>query len=99
MPQSSPRDYEIPGDWQLAAGSTWLVPRDFNIDHPNVNHWLFDLGDWRLYSALGPAKENSPDFFRCSAAEVVSWLNDNSVQALIESFHDDTEWVVAFGSA
>jgi hypothetical protein len=96
MTQAPPREYEVPGNWQPAAKATWLVPGDLNLDHPIVKHWLFTLGDWRLYSAPGPAQSKWPDAFRCSAAELVAWMSAQAVAALIESFHDDTDWVVAF---
>jgi hypothetical protein len=92
-----PKDYEVPGNWHPAAEAMWLVPSDFDLDDPVVKHWL-DLGDWSFYSAPGPAVEKSPDVFRCSAAELLGWMSASSVQALIESFHDDTDWVVALGT-
>jgi len=90
-----PKDEEIPGHWQSAGKATWLVPLDFNPHHPAVKHWLFDLGDWSLYRAARPVESRSPDVFRCSAAAPLDWMNANAVRALIESFHDDTNWVVA----
>ena len=94
-PPEPPHEYKIPGDWQPAGKTTWLVPADFDPDHPAVRHWLFALGDWRLYQAAGPVEAKSPDVFRCDAAELLAWMNDQAVEALIESFHDDTDWVVA----
>ncbi len=83
----------------LAGEATWIVPPDFSLDDPVIRHWLFDLGDWRFYIAPGPVAGKSPDVFRCSAAELLAWMSANSVLALIESFHDDTAWVVALGTA
>jgi hypothetical protein len=88
----------IPGNWQPAGRATWLVPPDFNPDHPAAAYWLFSLGNWTFYTAPTPA-ENMPDVFRCSASELLAWMNARSVQALIDSFHDDTDWVVALGAA
>jgi hypothetical protein len=95
MPPGPPEEYEIPGHWQPAGNGTWLVPPDFKLDDPAVKYWLFTLGDWRLYCAPAPVERKSPDAFRCRAAELLAWMESNAVQALIESFHDDTEWVVA----
>jgi hypothetical protein len=98
MPPGSPTEYEVPGCWQPAGAATWLVPADFDPGHPAVQYWLFALGDWRLYRAPRVAEERSPDLFRCGAAELLAWMDAHAVQALIESFHDDTEWVVALGT-
>jgi hypothetical protein len=92
-----PEQYDIPGNWQPAGKATWLVPPDFNLDHPAVGYWLFHLGNWTFYRAPAPA-ENLPDAFRCSASELLAWMSARSVQALIDSFHDDTDWVVALGA-
>jgi hypothetical protein len=94
-----PGEYEVPGRWQPAGEATWLVPVDFNPDHPAVKTLLFVLGDWRLYRAAGPAEVTAPDAFRCRAAELLAWMRAQAVQALIESFHDDTDWVVAHSTA
>jgi hypothetical protein len=98
MHSEPPAEYEIPGDWQPKGEATWLVPPDFNPDDPVGSHWL-SLGAWRLYSAPGPAEGKWPNVFRCRAAELLDWMNGKSVCALIESFHDDTDWVVALSAA
>jgi hypothetical protein len=93
----SPEQNGIPGNWQPAGKATWLVPPDFNLDHPDVGYWLFHLGDWKFYRAPAPA-EKSVDAFRCSASELLAWMRARSVEVLIDSFHDDTDWVVALGT-
>jgi hypothetical protein len=99
MHHEPPKEYDVPGTWRPAGKATWLVPEDFNLDHPAVKRWLFDLGDWSIYSALQPVEGKCPDVFRCSAAELVAWMSSEKVHTLIESFHDDTVWVVAFNKA
>jgi hypothetical protein len=91
-----PADYELPGNWQPAGEATWLVPPDFNPQDPAGQQWL-SLGDWRFYCGAGPVQGVWPDVFRCRAAELLSWMSAKSVHVLIESFHDDTDWVVAIG--
>ncbi len=93
-----PQDWGVPGKWQPASEATWLVPSDFNRDDPAVQSWL-SVGNWTIYSAPTPAEGNWPDPSRCSAAELLAWMRTKSVQALIDSFHDDTTWVVAFETA
>jgi hypothetical protein len=97
MHHEPPREYDVPGSWQPAGTATWLVPPGFDLGDPVVMHWLA-LGDWRFYSAPGPA-EGGPDVFRSSAAGLMAWMSGKRVRALIESFHDDTEWVVALATA
>jgi hypothetical protein len=95
IPPGPPEEYEVPGEWCPAGAATWLVPMDFTPDHPAVQYWLFTIGNWRLYRAAGAVEGKSPDVFRCNAGELLAWMNANAVEALIEAFHDDTEWVVA----
>jgi hypothetical protein len=93
-----PKEYNVPGNWQSAGEATWLVPPDFNPDDAGSKHWL-SLGDWRFYGAPGPVQGKSPDVFRCRAAELLAWMSARSVRVLVESFHDDTDWVVALSAA
>jgi hypothetical protein len=98
MAPESPQEWEIPGQWQTVGEMTWLLPPDFEPDHPAVQRWLFQTGGWRLYQAAAPDAGISPDVFRCRAAELLAYMNTHAVQALIESFHDDTDWVVALST-
>jgi hypothetical protein len=91
----APRDWGVPGNWQPASQATWLVPPDFNPDNPAVQSWL-SVGNWTFYSAPAPVEGNWPDPSRCRAADLLAWMRTKSVWALIDSFHDDTSWVVAF---
>ena len=91
-----PLDCDVPGDWQPAGERTWLVPPDFDHNHPGVQYWLFHLSNWRIYCASNPVNGQWLDAFGCSAGELLAWMSARSVAALIQSFHDDTEWVVAF---
>ncbi len=88
-----PAEYDIPGEWQPMNEHTWLVPSDFNGRDPASRRWL-SLGDWCLYSAPAPAG-GTRDAFRCTAATLLDWMSEQSVEAMIESFHDDYAWVVA----
>jgi hypothetical protein len=91
----SPQDYGIPGEWRLASEATWTVPADFNPNQAAVESWL-SLGNWTFYTAPNPAERDWPDPSRCSALDLLVWMKTNSVKALIDSFHDDVTWVVAF---
>jgi hypothetical protein len=98
MHPEPPKEYQVPGDWQPAGEATWLVPPDFDPNYAAGKRWL-SLGDWTAYSAPGPAPGKWPDVFRCRAAELLAWMSAKSVRVLVESFHDDTDWVVALGAA
>jgi hypothetical protein len=94
-----PAEYDVPGEWQPMNEHTWLVPSDFNGHDPASRRWL-SLGDWCFYAAPAPAPGTSrPDAFRCTAAELLNWMSEQSVEAMIESFHDDYTWVVAASDA
>jgi len=88
-----PRDYGVPGEWQAASEATWLVPANFNVDQPAAQSWL-SMGNWTFYTAQNPAERDWPD--PSSALALLVWMKTNSVKALIDSFHDDVSWVVAF---
>jgi hypothetical protein len=90
-----PGSCEIPGDWRPAGPQTWLVPRDFEPQQPDARYWLFHLGGWGLYAAPASAAERWPDALRCRAGELLAWTAAHSVQTLITSYPDDTDWVVA----
>jgi hypothetical protein len=89
-----PGEYNVPGIWRPADEATWLVPPDFNPEDRAGKHWL-SLGDWTFYRAPGPAEGKWPDVFRCRAADLLAWMSGKAVLILVESFHDDTDWVVA----
>ncbi len=97
--QESPDSYPIPGDWGLVGPSTWLVPQGLDVRYPDVRHWLFDLGGWSMYIAASPAPVDGPDVFRCRAVDLLAWMNANSVQIMIASFLDDSDWVAAIAAA
>jgi hypothetical protein len=95
--QEPPDDYEVPGNWQRTDDSTWRVPADLDLTDSVSKNWLFGVGNWCLYSAPAAVDGICPDAFRMSASELSSWIHENSVAVLIDSFHDDSDWVVALG--
>src|SRR5262249_61605589 len=42
-----PQDYDVFGDWQRAGERTWLVPRDFDYEHPlpDIGSLTWGIGD------------------------------------------------------
>jgi hypothetical protein len=89
--QEAPNEYEVPGSWQRAEGTTWLMPANLDVNKPAVERWLA-LGDWRFYSAGRPVQGNWPDEFRCTASELLSFLEEKSMKALISSFLITSGW-------
>jgi hypothetical protein len=83
---------------EVAGQATWLVPPDFNPADAAAVRWL-SLGGWTFYRAPGPVLGKWPDVFRCGAPELLAWMSARSVQVVLESFYDDTDWVVAVSGA
>ena len=52
-------------------------------------------GNWTLYAASGPLSEPVPDPFRAEPQDLVDLLRRGGVTLFVDSFHDDTEWIVA----
>ena len=82
-------------DWQPAGTITWLLPEGFDPAEAEAKYWLFTIGGWTIYRAPAGVEVGWPDEFRCGAAELLTWMRDQSIEALIASFHDDSAWVVA----
>jgi hypothetical protein len=98
MHPEPPKEYKVPGNWRHAGEATWLVPPDFDPEEAGGKLWL-SLGDWRFYSGPESVQGMWPDVFRCHAAQLLAWMSARPVRVLVESFHDDTDWVVALGAA
>jgi len=89
-------DVYWPGVWKRAEdGSSWKVPADLDVEDPEVFFWLFNQGSWALWAGTwrGAARP-SPDLFRTKPAEAKKWIADGGPDVLIQSFYDDTDWVV-----
>jgi hypothetical protein len=90
-----PAESDVPGAWVPSAqAGSYQVPADPDLAHPAVEHWLFALGSWRLFSEPRGI-ESSPDFFRAPADEILAWTERSGPEVAIDSFHDDAHWVVA----
>jgi hypothetical protein len=90
-----PEDDEVPGEWLSAADGTWRLPRDLDLDHPNVKSWLHSLGNWVIYAAPQPATLPCPDTSTPCEPELIGWMTESAVSVVVDSFHDDDSWVVA----
>ena len=93
-----PNERDVPGAWDLVASSTWVVPPDLDLRNPAVDHWLFSLGNWRCYQSPTAVESSFPDAFRSAARNLLAWMESQSIDVLIDSFHDDSDWVVAVRS-
>lgn len=90
----SPRDEKLPGEWLAGPHpQAWHVPVDLNLGDESIQYWLFTLGNWMMRA---PDVETTrfPDFARATVAAALSWVDEQAIQVVIDSFHDDVSWVV-----
>ena len=90
-----PTAERIPGTWRRAGAGAWHLPTDLDLDDPATSHWLFALGNWRMYTAPRALEIAWPDPARLAPAALDAWLQSHGIDILIDSFHDDVSWVVA----
>lgn len=57
-----------------------------------LSHWLY-LGNWQIAWPACPAR--TIDVARAAPAEISRFLDEQGLALLVDSFHDDTDWVVA----
>ena len=89
----SPPDMELPGGWGHAARDTWSVPRE--VESAHLLGSLLTPGGWQLYLSLEAVDPSSlPDLFRGSFPEAYTTVEAMGVPALLDSFHDNSEWRV-----
>jgi hypothetical protein len=87
----SPRDAELPGKWSRAARDTWTVPRE--IESARLLASFLTPGGWQLYLSYEAVDPSSlPDLFRGSFAEAYAAVEGLGVPALLDAFHDNSEW-------
>ena len=94
----SPREEKLPGEWIAGQQpNAWHVPLDLNLGDESISYWLFDLGNWTIL-APDVVTTRLPDFASANAAAALSWVDEQHIQVVIDSFHDDVSWVVVLGS-
>jgi hypothetical protein len=71
-----------PGVWRVPQGS----PGKELLD------WLY-MGNWQLYLAGGPLQELQ-DLARATTEVAESFVHENHISLIIDSFHDDVSWTV-----
>ena len=86
-----PMDAELPGSWGHAARETFSVPRE--VESRRLLDSLLLPGNWQLYLASEAVDPSSlPDLFRGSLADAFAIVEGLGVPALVDAFHDNTEW-------
>jgi hypothetical protein len=86
------------------SGRAWMgveiAPFTWRLHGPapgdEVLKWLY-MGNWQLYVAAGPIAR-IPDLIRAKDEDVETFLKENAVSLIIDSFHDDESWVVGIAS-
>ncbi len=71
------------------------MPSSIDLEAKVTQHWLFSLGNWTVYAAPGPVVAGWPDPFRTKPDPLIAWMVEQEVSFLVDSFHDDTDWLVA----
>jgi len=89
----------VPARWTRAGKYHWNLPANLNLDEPTTEYWLFALGNWRIHAAAAPVEHKPIDPARAAETDLLAWMRDNGVSFLIDSFHDDVSWVIAFGES
>jgi hypothetical protein len=79
-----------------AQPGAWFLPTDLDFSNAALEHWLFALGNWTVCSHALPL-ESIPAFFRAPVVDSLSWLDARKLDVIIDSFHDDTSWVIGLG--
>jgi hypothetical protein len=67
-----------------------------SVDTDVMLRGILEPGAWRLYVAPAPVETAKlPDLFRSPPADVAALLTSLHVTALIDAWHDSTEWRIA----
>jgi hypothetical protein len=94
-----PGDVGLVDGWERVAGATYALRTGFDFASRAAEYWLFTLGNWCFYSAAAPVTEKWPDSFTDDPVALLTWMRSAGVHALVDSWPDDAEWVVAIGAA
>ncbi len=90
----SPVEASLPGTWiRPADGFGWTIPADIDLSDLAVADWLFASGNWTISSH--PLGRIPPDLFRRDVANALEWLKQSGAHAVVDSWHDDRQWIVA----
>jgi hypothetical protein len=88
-----PKDMlENPDSVQRIEANKYLVSPPYSFE--KLNPWL-RYGNWQ---AVYPENTNygSINIFKSSQEEIEEFMNAHSIDVIIDSFYDDTEWKVAW---
>lgn len=83
-----------PGVWRAVSPGVWSLDgsRDPAV---LIAEDATQLGNWVLLAAHRPPLERLPDLIRATEAQVLTFMRENGIRMLIDSFHDDVQWRVA----
>lgn len=76
-------------------GTAWRIDRNKTAAAFYETEPASGLGNWQLYAADKVLTARLPDAFRSAPDEVLAFMGSHGIVALIDVFHDDTEWCVA----
>jgi hypothetical protein len=76
---------------QAVAPRVWRVPS--GASGTDLSTWLY-MGNWQLYARAAPLTR-IPDLSRSDDAGVRRFVQEANVRFVIDSFHDDAQWIIA----
>lgn len=90
---------DVPGTWERVAPTTWILPRDADLNDHRTEYWLTSPGDWVVYAGAAVIVDDWIDPFTRDRLNLVTWMGMRGVEAMISAFPDAIEWRVALGEA
>ena len=92
-----PQEWEL-GEWPSHGHNMWEIPPSMASDVLLAGY--LEAGSWYLYVARESKRpEDRWDAFRGDLGELVKLLETHGVSALIDAWHDNTEWRVILPTA
>lgn len=89
-------DEGAPDEAELAQHLSSIGPARFQVrgQPPTalMRRWLY-LGNWQMLSPAAP--ESLVDLVRAAPSEAAHFVDENQLDFVFDSFHDDVLWVVA----
>jgi hypothetical protein len=77
-------------DAEQVAHDLWRLP--MAATGPDLSAWLY-MGNWQLYAREEPLQKLQ-DLCRASDGEVASFVAENDLLFIVDSFHDDAHWTI-----
>jgi hypothetical protein len=94
----NPSENGLTSGWHQVDAHTYRLDPTFDLANDAADYWLFALGHWYLFVARTSVAGEWPDPFRSKPTDLLRWMRSVEIQALIASWPDDTDWVIALAT-